>query len=253
MEAYHYLLAVGVGIITGFINTLAGSGTLLTMPFFIFMGLPADIANGTNRLGIFAQTLVSSTVMRRQARVSLKGAEILIVPSVIGSGIGAYVASVVNPKVLEGVIAAVMLLLIYPIVRNTEKWMRTESESEEFHHKPLLVFIFLALGFYGGFIQAGTGIFILSSIVLVAGRSLKYANYLKNIIVFLFTIPALAIFIFQGQINWEIGIVVMIAQSFGAWFAARFVSQNPKANMIVRYLLIVMLVVGAGSLIVRML
>lgn len=252
MESYHYALAVGVGLLTGFINTLAGSGTLLTLPFFIFLGLPADVANGTNRLGVFAQTLTSSFVLRRQLRHSLKGAWVLILPAVGGAGLGAYIASIVDKEVLEGVIAAVMLLLIYPTVRNTDKWMRTETEAGEYRNKPLLAMIFFVLGVYGGFIQAGTGIFILISIVLVAGRNLTHANVLKNLIVFLFTIPALTIFILQGQVMWEIGIVVMTAQSIGAWFAARFLSKSSKANVMVRYLLILMLVVGAVSMVLRL-
>jgi uncharacterized membrane protein YfcA len=252
MEGYHYLLAIGIGILTGFVNTLAGSGTLLITPFFIFLGLPADVANGTNRLGIFAQTLVGSFMLKRQSNVSLKGSEILIIPSMIGSIGGALLASHLNPKVLEGVIAVVMLLMIYPIARNSEKWMREKSVSEEFHRKPLLIAVFFVLGFYGGFIQAGTGIFILSAIVLIAERSLQYANLLKNLIVFFFTIPALAIYIYYDEIAWEIGLVVMVAQSAGAWFAARFLGKSPKANMVVRYLLIGILAVSGVIMLVKL-
>jgi uncharacterized membrane protein YfcA len=252
MEWYHYLLGVGVGILTGFVNTLAGSGTLLITPFFIFMGLPADVANGTNRLGIFAQTMVGSFMLQRQNPVNLKGSEVLIVPSVIGAIGGSLLATQVPVKFLEGVIAVVMLLMIYPIARNSEKWMRVENASEEFHQKPLLVVIFFALGFYGGFIQAGTGIFILSAIVLIAERSLQYANLLKNLIVFLFTIPALAIYIYFGQVNWQIGLVVMVAQMSGAWFAARFLSKSSKANLVVRYMLIGILAVSGVIMLVRL-
>lgn len=252
MEWYHYLLCVGVGILTGFVNTLAGSGTLLITPFFIFLGLPADVANGTNRLGIFAQTMVGSFMLRRQSKTSLKGSEILIIPSMIGSAGGALLASHLDPKFLEGVIAVVMLVMIYPIARNSEKWMRAENATEQFHRKPLLILIFFILGFYGGFIQAGTGIFILSAIVLIAERSLQYANLLKNLIVFLFTIPALAIYIYYDEVNWQIGLVVMVAQSGGAWFAARFLGKSSKANEVVRYLLIGILAASAIVMLYRL-
>lgn len=253
MEWYYYLLSVAVGIFTGFVNTLAGSGTLLIAPFFIFLGLPADVANGTNRLGIFAQTMVGSWMLKRQSTLSLKGSEILIIPSIIGSAAGAMVASHLDPKFLEGVIAVVMLLMIYPILYNSDQWMRAENATEEFHRKPLLIFIFTILGFYGGFIQAGAGIFILSAVVLIAKRSLAYANVLKNLIIFLFTIPALAIYIYYDQVNWEIGLVVMVAQSAGAWFAARFIGSSPWANQVVRYMLIAILAVSGCVMLGRLL
>ncbi|MFM2376031.1 MAG: hypothetical protein RLZZ165_1128 [Bacteroidota bacterium] len=252
MDGYHYLLCVGVGILAGFINTLAGSGTLLITPFFIFLGLPADVANGTNRLGILAQTMVGSFMLRRQSHTSLKGAEVLILPSMVGSIGGAYLASHLDPKFLEVVIAVVMLLMIFPIARNSAQWMRSENATEEFHRKPLLVLIFFVLGFYGGFIQAGAGIFIMSAIVLIAQRSLRYANVLKNLIIFLFTLPALAIYIYYDQVHWPIGLLVMAAQSVGAGLAVRFLGRSPNANLVVRYLLIGILAVSGVWMLVKL-
>lgn len=253
MEWYYYVIAVVVGILVGFVNTLAGSGTLLINPFFIFIGLPADVANGTNRLGILAQTLVGSLELRRQSKVSLAGSELFIIPSVIGSIGGAILAANLDPKFLEGVIAVVMLIMIYPIVRPNPQWTRTENSNEGFQRKPLLILIFTLLGFYGGFIQAGAGIFILSTLVLLAHRTLAYSNILKNLITLFFTIPALAIYIYYDQVNWEIGTIVMVAQSTGAWFAARFLSRNPRANQVVRYLLIAMLAIGGTVMLWRLL
>ncbi len=59
MEWYIYLAIILVGIIAGFINTHAGSGSLLTLPLLMFLGLPANIANGTNRVAIFLQNIVA--------------------------------------------------------------------------------------------------------------------------------------------------------------------------------------------------
>jgi uncharacterized protein len=248
MEWYYYIIAPVLGILIGFINTLAGSGTLLTLPFLIFLGLPPNVANGTNRLGILAQSFVGTMLLRRQSKISLQGTWILIVPSVIGSAIGAYTASVVDPDALKGLIGVMMVLMIFPILGNTEKWKGKGPTVETFERKPLLFVLMLLLGFYGGFIQGGAGLFIFVILVLVAHHSMEFSNVVKNLIVLLFTVPALAIFIYQDQVNWEIGSVMMIGQSLGAWLAVRFVGKNPRANEITRWLLVVMLVGSAAKM-----
>src|SRR5262245_58316489 len=81
-----------VGVAAGFINTLAGSGSLLTVPILILLGLPANVANGTNRVGVTMQNIAAVATFRRRGALPLAGSWKLIVPSVVGGVVGALLA-----------------------------------------------------------------------------------------------------------------------------------------------------------------
>lgn len=240
-----YVFAVLLGVVTGFINTLAGSGSLHILPFFIFMGLSAPEANATNRIGVFLQTLVGSATLMRQSKIPMQGAGILIWPSVVGSALGAILALGIDAKAMNLVIGIVMCIMLIPMFISPQKWMRTEDDTTNPPKTWLVILIFFILGIYGGFIQGGVGIFMLTAMVFVAKYRVVRANMLKNVIVFIFTIPALAIFIWSGDIHYGLGLTVAAGQMVGAWFAARFAVHNAAAGKITRWLSILMLAAAA--------
>ena len=92
MEWYLYPIVVAAGFGAGFVNTLAGSGSLITLPVLIFIGLPANIANGTNRVGILFQNITTVSSFRQQRVLDTRGGLILAVPAIFGSVIGAQLA-----------------------------------------------------------------------------------------------------------------------------------------------------------------
>jgi uncharacterized protein len=248
MEWYFYVLAPILGLVTGVINTLAGSGSLLTLPFFIFAGLPATVANGTNRLGILGQSVMSTTGLRKQFQEKNPSPWILAIPAILSGMGGAWFASTRDPEVLKGIMGGVMLLMVVPVLTNTSKWLREQGEHDDYLRKPLLIFLFVVIGFYCGFIQVGSGIFMLTALVLVGGRPLRHANMLKNLINLGINVPAFIIYIIQGQIAWPIGLAMMAGQGLGGWLAAKFIESSPKANAWTRYLLIFTLLLSAGKM-----
>ncbi|MBM3421054.1 MAG: sulfite exporter TauE/SafE family protein, partial [Bacteroidetes bacterium] len=96
MEWYIYLILVLAGIIAGFVNTLAGSGSLLTLPLLMFIGLPPTVANATNRIGVLVQSAVSSASFRHQKTFRFRESVWFVVPSVLGSILGAGIAANFN-------------------------------------------------------------------------------------------------------------------------------------------------------------
>jgi len=236
------IIALVIGLVTGFINTLAGSGSLITLPFLMFVGLPADVANGTNRVSILFSTIVGAVTLKRQTKMSLKATGIFIWPAVIAAIGGAWLASELRPQQMELVIGVVLVVMLIPLLLNPKRWLREVSGDYDRKLRPLFVAIFLAIGFYGGFIQAGTGVFFLSALVLLAHYTLPEANVLKNLIVAIYTVPALIIFVVHNQVDWSIGLVLAVGQSTGAWIAGRFAGNNKKAAVYIHILLVVMVV-----------
>ncbi len=246
MEWYIYPTVIIAGFGAGFINTLAGSGSLITLPLLIFIGLPANVANGTNRVGVLFQNLVSADSFRRQRVLDTRGALILAIPAIIGSVIGAQIAVNLDEEMMRRTIGALMVIMLVVVLVRPNRWL--EGRSEIANHRPGLVqiLIFFAIGIYGGFIQAGVGIFLLAGLVLSVGYDLVRANAVKVLIILLFTISALMVFVYNDQVWWGVGFLLAIGNALGGWVAARMAVER-GANF-VRWILIAVLVVSAAAL-----
>ncbi len=240
---FQYLLAIGAGVLAGIINTLAGSGSAVTLPMLVFLGLDPTVANATNRVGVAVQNVAGIATFQRSGGMNLRGGLWLTVPAMLGSVVGALIAVDLDERYMEMAIGGMLLIVLFTILLNPEKWLRKQSEVAEGRPSILTLLIFFVIGIYGGFIQAGVGVFILTAMVLGTGYSLVHANAIKLMIVLALTVVALVVFIFSPiEINWGIGAVMAVGQSIGAWLAARFAIRNPNANVWVRRLLIVVVV-----------
>lgn len=202
MEWYIYLAVIAAGLFAGFVNTLAGSGSLITLPLLMFLGLPANIANGTNRIGVFVQSLVSTTSFRRQKLFTVEEGLWMSVPATAGALLGALVAVRINERMMELLIGGLLVIMFFIILYKPEQWVRDRVVIVTGRRRWLVMFIFFLVGIYGGFLQAGVGFFLLAALVLGAGFGLTRANAHKVLIVASMTAIALVVFIFSNQINY---------------------------------------------------
>ncbi|HRQ42492.1 MAG TPA: sulfite exporter TauE/SafE family protein [Chloroflexota bacterium] len=246
MEWYIYVAVIVAGTAAGFINTLAGSGSLITLPVLIFLGLPANVANGTNRVGILFQNVVSTESFRRKGMMDMRGGLILSVPAIIGSVIGAQIAVDLDEALMEKVIGALMIVMLVTMFVDPKRWVQGDMQHLTARPSVLQLLIFFAIGMYGGFIQAGVGIFLLAALVLNVGYNLVRANAVKNLIVLAFTISSLLVFIANDQVAWGIGLILAIGNSLGAWLAARMAVK--RGAQFVRWVVIIVVAVSAAQL-----
>jgi hypothetical protein len=246
MEWYIILAVIGVGFMAGFINTLAGSGSLLTLPMLMFLGLPANVANGTNRIAILLQNVVGVASFKQQKVLNVKMGLWLAAPAIIGSLVGAQIAINLNETMMERAIGILLFVMFFLILYKPQQWVK--GKAGEVSAKPTILqfIIFFFIGIYGGFIQAGVGLFLLAGLVLGAGVDLVKANALKLLIVLLYTPFALAVFFFNDQINWKIGLILAVGNMLGAFVASRFaVAWGAKY---VRYILLAVILFSALKL-----
>jgi uncharacterized membrane protein YfcA len=246
MEWYMYIAVIAAGLFAGFVNTLAGSGSLITLPLLMFLGLPANIANGTNRIGVLVQSAISSWSFRQQKLFSFRETVWMAVPAVAGSIVGALVAVRINERIMELLIAGLLIFMFFVILYKPEKWLREQAVNISQRRRWLVMVALFFIGIYGGFLQAGVGIFLLSTLVLGAGLGLTKANAHKVLIVTSLTGIALLIFILSGQVRYMYGIILAIGQGAGGWIASRVaVSWGPK---VVRIVLLVAVMASALKL-----
>lgn len=220
MSWIEILIIVLAGVVAGFINTLAGGGSVISLTLLIILGLPANIANGTNRISIFLQTLSSVGSFSRQKMFRSKKIFLLAIPATLGSIAGALAAVDVDVRIIEKAMAGAMLLMVFFLFYKPDKWMK---ENPTVLQRPLRwwhYLLFFFIGFYGGFIQVGVGYLLLIGLVLGAGMDLVKANAAKNLIVFLYAVFALAVFLIDGQVNYLYGLILSVGSVSGALLAS---------------------------------
>ncbi|MCX6230970.1 MAG: sulfite exporter TauE/SafE family protein [Bacteroidetes bacterium] len=234
------------GLLVGFINTLAGGGTIISISLFMFLGLPAGVANGTNRIAVILQTLTSSASFKRQKVLDTRKGLMLGIPTAIGSIIGAEIAVDIDEKIFEKAMAIIMLVMLFFIIYKPQQWLKGQQHLIERKTSVLQYFIFFLIGLYGGFIHVGVGYFILAGLVLNAGYDLVKANALKVFIVLLYAPFTLLVFIYNKQINYEYGLIHAIGNIIGAFIASKF-AVSWGANF-VRWVIIIIILITSAQL-----
>lgn len=209
-----------VGFVAGFINTLAGSGSLITLPVLILLGLPANVANGTNRVGILIQNVVAVATFHRRGVLDTQGSLKLILPAIVGSTLGAALAVDLDEALLNRTIGILMVVMLGIVLVRPRRWIEAHATGESAPYW-VQALAFFAVGAYGGFIQAGVGFFLLASLVLASGHNLVGANAIKNLIVLAFTSAALIVFVINDQVRWGLGLLLAAGNAGGAFVAAR--------------------------------
>jgi len=211
------LLAFG-GLVAGVINTLAGGGSLITVPLLVFLGLPATIANGTNRIGVLFQNAVSTWRFRREGLDGLRGAKPVLIPVLVGSFIGAAIASRMSADAFRQVFGVAMIALLYPTLRGARR--RGDDDNPSPRSRGMNGLIFFGIGLYGGALQAGVGLFLIAALAR-SGLDLVRANSIKVVIIGALTLVAVPVFVVQGQVDWKLATALVVGFAVGGEIGAR--------------------------------
>ncbi|NOR28769.1 MAG: TSUP family transporter [Lutibacter sp.] len=235
-----------IGFIAGSINTIAGGGSLLTLPILIFLGLPSNIANGTNRIAILFQNIFTTAGFKSKGVITFPFSIYIGVSALIGSLIGAQIAIDIKSETFNRILAIIMVVIVFYMVFKSKNNLIATLEKTSKKHLWISVILFFFVGIYGGFIQAGVGFIILLILSSVNNLSLVKSNAVKVTVVLIYTISSIAVFAYNDLINWRIGLTLSIGNAAGGWFASRW-SVN-KGDELVRKFLIVMVVIMAIKL-----
>ena len=216
------VLILGAGVAAGFINVLAGGGSLITMPVLIFLGLPAATANGTNRIAILSQNIFAVSNFKKKGYFYWKTGLLLAIPAVIGSIIGSSIAVDISGELFEKILSIVMLAVLGLILFSNIKKKANMMKNEKPQNIPYLIIGFFFVGLYGGFIQGGVGFIIIAVLSIIGQITLLKTNTIKVLIIGIYMIPSLIIFYINGNLNFVYGLLLAVGNSAGAWMGSNF-------------------------------
>lgn len=226
------LLLVGTGFLAGIINTLAGGGSSLTIPALLILGLPADVANATNRVGVFLQCLVGSRAFKKAGRLDTADIGPVLVPTLCGGLVGAALATILpvsalKPLLLGSMVFMALIILVRPSVIAPPEGTPVKKVSESTKAWYLL---FLS-GVYGGFVQAGVGFILIAALAGGLRYDLVRSNALKMVCTLGFTFVALVVFILQDLVLWVPGLILALGTMGGAAVAVKLAINISQAAL----------------------
>ncbi len=220
---WYLLLVLSVGSMAGFINTVAGGGSLITLPILItVIGLPSNIANATNRVAIVVQNISAVKGFENKGISAYPYSLYLGIAAIPGAILGAELALDIRTELFNKMLAVVMvaIVLITIFQRNTERKELPEKLSVKDQLMGVIVFFFI--GIYGGFLQAGVGYIIITVLTSLNNFSLVKTNSAKVFTVMVYTLAAVIIFAMKGKINWTYALSLAVGNAMGAWVASHW-------------------------------
>ena len=220
MQLWELILLAFAGFASGWINVIAGGGSLLTVPVMVFMGLPGPVANGTNRISIFTQSISAVLAFRSKGfsdfRLSASLAAAASLGAYFGAGVGVTLDGVWFNRLVAGVMVAVMILML----TGEERTKPRPDAPAHARNLALGHVLMIGAGFWGGLIQIGVGFLLMPILYRVMGLDLVRVNMHKVFITLVFTTVAFFVFASKAAIVWEAGAALALGTAIGGWMGA---------------------------------
>ena len=226
--AAHLALALA-GAVAGALNVVAGGGSFLVLPVMIFLGLPATVANGTNRIGILAQNATAVWGFHQHRLIEGGWIGVAVVPALAGAALGTWAAIEIEDAAFRRALALIMVAVSLwtlwdPLARRPGE----EAAPQGRLGRIGTVLLFFAIGVYGGFVQAGIGFLLLAATTL-QGLDLVRGNALKVLIVLVFTPLTLVLFTLGGKVDWGMGLALAAGYGVGGLAGVRLTVRKGHA------------------------
>ncbi|GLQ31884.1 sulfite exporter TauE/SafE family protein [Litoribrevibacter albus] len=243
----HILIAVClflVGGLAGFINVMAGGGSVLTLGSMILLGIDPQVANGTNRVALVAESVSAIIAFKRKLQNDMIDSFKLSLWTIPGAVIGAFFAVEIPNDWFQRILVIVILFVIVTILMP----LKLPEERSSDNYSPLFYLSLIFTGFYGGFIQAGIGFVIMVTFRQLAGMKLLEINIHKVFLVLIYTIPVLGVFIWTNNIDWFYALFLGAGNFIGAWWSAGVAVR--KGERVIKIVVAISMLIMATKLLI---
>ena len=244
-----WIALLGAGVLCGFLNAAASSGSAISLPLLLALGLPPAIANGTNRLPVLVGMATAIWRFEQNRAIPWRLCLRLLPAFLISALVGAQMAAMLPMEHIRllvhiAVVLALVLLMIKP-----QRWLR-DGDPESTRHNPSLPLLVITagIGLWTGLIVLDSATYLLMSLVLVGGVALQQANAVKAVLIGSATVVSLAVFIHNGEVAWEAALPLMLGSAVGGWLGAAL-ALGPNARQWIYRLLIAALALELGAMV----
>lgn len=236
MDFAQIAILVGIGLVGGIWNAIAGGATLFTFPALMAAGLPPIVANATNYLALLPSNAAALPAYREELRGLGKTLWPLLIVSGFGAIIGSLLLLVSDPDVFVILIPFLILLatLLFASGEALRRWLL--SVAGETNSNKLVYIALFVSSIYGGYFGAGLGIILLAIAQIMGFSDFHVANSIKNLLATSFTILSILVFGIGGLIAWPEALSMMVGSTVGGYVGGRYAKKvNPQ---ILRWLVI---------------
>jgi hypothetical protein len=223
LSVWQGLLVLVAGIWAGAINTVVGSGTLITFPVLLGVGLPPVTANVSNTVGLFPGSFVGAYGYRRELEGQQRRAILLGTASVIGAVAGAVLLLELPAGAFKAIVPVLIVLALALVVfgKRLTAWLAIHGRGATEHVTLPLWLVTLGTGVYGGYFGAAQGVLLMGFLGLFLVESLQRQNALKNVLAGLVNFVAAVVFIATTHIDWTAALLVAGGSIVGGVLGAR--------------------------------
>jgi len=221
-----------VGVLAGGINTIAGGGSNLTLPLLMLLGLPADVANGTNRVAVALQCVVGIRGFRNHDRLDEAAILPILVPTLLGGVAGSFAAAVIPVAALKPILLITILSMsVVILLKPSFIAPPPGTPVVDVRDNRGAWWMLLVAGTYSGFVQAGVGFILLAALAGGLRYDLVRANALKMVCSLGSTLIALGVFIYFDMIRWVPGLILAVGTMLGAWMSVKFAVRAQQSTI----------------------
>jgi uncharacterized protein len=225
---------VAAGAVAGSLNTVVGSGSLVTFPVLLAFGVPPVTANVTNNVGIFPGSISGSIAYRRELSGYLGSALRLATLSAVAGACGALLLLRLPSSVFRAVVpimiaSACVLVIVQPLLRRRVARDAECGAARPRSRRPFLRVGVAATGLYGGYFGAAQGVILLALLTSWSGHGVQRANAIKNVLGAVTNLSAAVVFTLLAQVDWQASAAIAVGALAGGQIGGHIARRLPDA------------------------
>lgn len=244
-EITNILILFAVGVLSAFLNVMAGGGSALALPALIFLGLDSSVANGTNRVAILIQNISAVSSFRKKEVHAFKQSMQFTLWALPGAVAGSFIGVAIDDVWFQRILGVVMIGTVFTILLPKSESASVSESSMKKRERWIYPMMF-GIGIYGGFIQISVGFLFMAALYHVVKMNLVYVNMHKVTIVMMYMVPSILVYALTGNVDWILGLILGAGSAVGGWWAAH--ASVKGGEKLIRYVLVVAILIMALKL-----
>lgn len=236
-----FLIVCPLVFVAGLVDAIGGGGGLISLPAFLFAGLPVHLAVGTNKLSSACGTTLATVRFARKKMINWSLALPTIVAAVVGSSLGAHISLRLDERVMLIILLAILPLVAFAVLnKHILKDIGKEHECITRRSYISATLAAFAVGMYDGLYGPGTGTFLIVLLTIFSKLSMATANGQTKAINLTSNLTSLVIFLMNGTVLIPLGAAAALCNMLGAYIGSGMVME--KGSKIVRPIMLAVLV-----------